>query len=67
MFFKVYGASPIHYLSEFRIKKAKSILKSDYDSIEQVAQSVGYNSIYHFSKMFKQYVGVSPTEYAKLK
>lgn len=64
-FESVYGVPPIKYLHNFRIKKAKSILKSDYDTIEQVALSVGYNSIYHFSKMFKLYTEVSPSEYAK--
>ena len=64
-FESVYGISPIKYLHNFRIKKAKSILISDYDTIEQVALSVGYNSIYHFSKMFKLYTGSTPSEYAK--
>lgn len=65
IFVSVYGISPIKYLHNFRIEKAKAILKSDYDTIEQVALSVGYNSIYHFSKMFKLYTGNSPLEYAK--
>ena len=64
-FESVYGVSPIKYLHNFRINKAKAILLSDYESIEQVALSVGYNSIYHFSKMFKLYTGRNPTEYAK--
>ncbi|MBQ8559711.1 MAG: helix-turn-helix transcriptional regulator [Tyzzerella sp.] len=64
-FEKVYGTSPIKYLHNFRINKAKSILESDFESINQVAASVGYSSIYHFSKMFKLYTGKSPTEYAK--
>ena len=61
----VYGLSPIKYLHNFRINKAKAILLSDYESISQVAESVGYNSIYHFSKMFRAHTGISPTEYAK--
>lgn len=64
-FVSVYGISPIKYLHNFRIEKAKAILRSDYDTIEQVALSVGYNSIYHFSKMFKVYTGINPSEYAK--
>lgn len=64
-FESIYGISPIKYLHNFRIEKAKAILHSDYESIEQVAFSVGYNSIYHFSKMFKQYTGINPSEYAK--
>ena len=64
-FENAYGIPPIKYLHNFRINKAKAILHSDYESIEQVALSVGYNSIYHFSKMFKLYTGKSPSEYAK--
>ena len=63
-FERVYGVSPIKYLNNFRIEKAKYMLQSDFDSISQVAQSVGYSSIYHFSKMFKSYTGYSPTKYA---
>ncbi|MBR4099410.1 MAG: helix-turn-helix transcriptional regulator [Clostridia bacterium] len=33
--------------------------------MKQVATSVGYNSIYHFSKMLKHYTGQNPIEYAK--
>ena len=60
-----YGTSPIKFLNNFRTEKAKAILRSDFETVEQVALSVGYNSIYHFSKMFKIYVGVSPLEYSK--
>lgn len=64
-FSSVYGISPIKYLHNYRTEKAMAILQSDFESIGQVAQSVGYNSIYHFSKMFKLYTGKSPSEYAK--
>lgn len=65
VFENVHGISPIRYLHDFRMDKAKAILRSDYDSIGQVATSVGYNSIYHFSKMFRQYTGQTPTQYAR--
>lgn len=64
-FEEVYGCPPIRYLHQLRIRKAKAILLGDYDAIGQVAESVGYSSVYHFSKMFKTYTGMSPTEYAK--
>ena len=65
VFRETYGISPIRYLHDFRIAKAKDILRSDYDSIEQVAESTGYSSLYHFSKMFRTYTGMSPSQYAK--
>lgn len=61
----VCGMPPIRFLHKLRIRRAKDILESDYDSISQVAESVGYSSVYHFSKMFRTYTGISPTEYAK--
>ena len=64
LFETVYGTSPIRYLHRLRMEKAKGMLLSDYDSIGQIAESVGYGSIYHFSKMFHSYVGISPTAFA---
>ena len=61
----VHGMPPMRYLHGLRIQKAKDILASDYGAISQVAESVGYGSVYHFSKMFRIYTGVSPTEYVK--
>lgn len=65
LFTAVYGASPINYLSELRIKKAKQILKSDFGSISEVATSLGYCDVYHFSKAFKKSTGLSPMQYVK--
>ena len=46
-------------------KKAKEVLKSDHESISDIAYSLGYADIYDFSRAFKKRVGMSPTEYAK--
>lgn len=64
-FEKTYGVSPIRYLHNYRLQKAKDLLRSDYGTIAQVAESTGYASVYHFSKMFKQYTGLSPSQYAQ--
>ena len=61
------GISPISYIQQLRIKKAKEMLKSDYSKISVISETVGYANIYHFSKMFKQITGYSPAEYAKNK
>ena len=66
LFSEVYGTSPIAYIHELRIKKAKEMLKSDYGSITDIALSLGYNNIYDFSRAFKKHTRLSPTQYSKV-
>ncbi len=65
IFTDIFGISPINYIHKIRIEKAKELFKGDFGKISDVATSVGYNNIYHFSKMFKIHTGVSPSEYIK--
>lgn len=65
LFTEVFGISPIAYVHELRIKKAKEMLKSDYGSITDVALSLGYLNIYDFSRDFKKHTGFSPSKYWK--
>ena len=65
IFTECLGISPITYLHKLRIKKAKEMLRSDYESIADIAESLGYPDVYDFSRTFKKHVGVSPTQYAK--
>lgn len=61
------GESPINYLIKIRLEKAKEILMQDNEknSIKDIATSVGYEDVYHFSKLFKKYYGSSPLNYKK--
>lgn len=53
------------YLIQFRIKKAKQLLKETQLSVQYVSYSVGYNDPFTFSKVFKKQTGLSPTEWRK--
>lgn len=60
------GETPINYLIKIRLEKAKEKLSpANPDSIKNIANSVGYEDAYHFSKLFKKYYGVSPLSYKK--
>lgn len=60
------GTSPVHYIMNYRIKKAAELLKSSSYSIGEIASFVGIHDIYYFSKLFKKVKGVSPSSYRKL-
>ena len=64
LFAQQFGQSPMSYIRNQRIDHAKMLLRSEYyESITDVALCSGFKSLYHFSKTFRQVVGVSPTEY----
>ena len=63
LFTAVMGISPIAYAHEIRIRKAKGMLKSDYGTLSDLAQTLGYSGIFDFSRDFKKHTGVSPSKY----
>lgn len=64
-FKKEVGISFSEYLVQFRINKAKELLRKENVSCKEAAQSVGYRDYAQFSKMFKKYTGMTPTFYQK--
>ncbi|WP_168119649.1 AraC family transcriptional regulator [Paenibacillus sp. HB172176] len=66
LFKKYVNNSPIHYLTQLRMDRAKELLTlSDY-KLKALAQSIGYSDELYFSRLFKKFVGISPSQYAKL-
>ncbi len=63
LFTSIMGVSPITYVHRFRIEKAKEMLKSDYGTLSDMAQSLGYASLYDFSRDFKKHTGIAPSKY----
>jgi AraC-like DNA-binding protein len=53
------------YLIQFRIKRAKQLLKDTDLSVKYISYSVGYNDPFTFSKVFKKQEGVSPSVWRK--
>ena len=63
LFKEVTGVSPITYLHRFKIERAKEMLRSDYGALSDIATSLGYPSLYDFSRDFKKHTGVCPSRY----
>ena len=63
LFTEVMGVSPITYTKQLRTEKAKEMLKSDYGTLTDIAHSLGYSSLYDFSRDFKKHTGLAPSKY----
>ncbi len=60
------GTTPMTYIYERRLEKAKRLIASTDMPIGEVAQATGFHDIFHLSKNFKKSVGIAPTEYRSL-
>ena len=63
---KELGMPYSEYLAGKRIEKAKELLQDPKMSVEEVAEAVGYKDYFYFLKVFKKYMGSSPSKYRKL-
>ena len=65
IFKEMIGTTPKKFVEQKRISAAKEMLSSSKLTIFEIASSVGYEDPYHFSRVFKKNVGVSPQTYRK--
>ena len=63
LFVKKFGVPPIKYSIQLKINYACDLLKSKLYTISQISEICGYNDIYFFSRQFKEYMGLSPTDF----
>ena len=63
IFIKKFGISPIKYIIQLKINYACDLFRSELYTVSQIAQMCGYDNVYYFSRQFKEYTGVTPTEF----
>ena len=67
VFRSVRGISPSKFITQLRIQKAQELLDRNPDMmVKVVAELVGYEDSLYFSRVFKNIVGCSPSEYKNL-
>lgn len=66
VFKKHAGESPINYLTQVRLEKAIELMKEREDlDIQSISNMVGYEDSHYFSRVFKNKLGKSPSEYRR--
>ena len=63
MFKRETGQNYIEYVTRARMRKAMSLLTETPAKISEVANSVGYEDLKYFNRLFKKFTGVTPSEY----
>ena len=58
------GQTPGNFINLIRLKKAAELLCEGNYRVNEVCMMVGFNSLHHFSSIFKKQFGVTPGAYA---
>ena len=61
------GKSPMQYKNTIIIETAKHLLENSNMSIIEISREVGIPDSLYFSKKFREYTGISPSDYRKSK
>lgn len=54
------GCSPIRYRNRLRVERAQALLTDEELTVGAVAALLGFESIYYFDRIFRQYTGTTP-------
>ena len=65
LFLKETKKTPKFFLLELRMHRAVALLANTEKSLDEIALETGYSNRYHFSKVFRDYNGISPIRYRK--
>lgn len=65
LFKKATGKSPVQYLTQLRLNKGAQLMREYGQTPGEAARSTGYADVFSFSRMFRRYYGVSPTQYLR--
>jgi transcriptional regulator GlxA family with amidase domain len=57
------GVSPLQYLKNARLERARQLLETTLLNVKVVASDVGYNDCSHFMREFKKAYDSTPSEY----
>ena len=64
-FKKATGQPPTEYINRIRVDKAAVLLKKTNESITKISSKVGFDDVNYFSRTFKKFMNISPSEYKK--
>jgi AraC-like DNA-binding protein len=65
LFKQIFGNSIFSYYQVFRMKEAANLLKEEKLSVSDVGYKLGFINLSHFSRVFKEHIGMKPKQYSR--
>ena len=65
VFQRIHGQRPRDFIIDARLSRARHLLAETSLSISQIAEALGFQNVFFFSRQFRQKTGVAPTAYRR--
>ena len=65
LFKESYGVSPKKYIVQLKINHACDLLRLERYTVTQIAELCNFSDVYFFSRQFKEYMGITPTQFVR--
>ena len=59
-FLAVHGTSPVRFVIQARIERARQLLLESDSTLDSIARALGYSDVFFFARQFKQVTGLPP-------
>ena len=63
LFKEIYGISPKKYIILLKINHACDLLRLERYTVTRIAELCNFSDVYFFSRQFKEYMGITPTQF----
>ncbi|MDI3311452.1 MAG: AraC family transcriptional regulator [Thermoanaerobacterium sp.] len=63
VFKEVMHCTPMQYLYKYRVEKAKELIMYSDFALKHIAELTGFKTIHHFTRVFRQYEGITPGQF----
>ena len=63
LFKEIHGISPKKYIIQLKINHACDLLRLERYIVTQIAELCNFSDVYFFSRQFKEYMGITPTQF----
>lgn len=63
LFKEIHGISPKKYIIQLKINHSCDLLRLERYTVTQIAELCNFSDVYFFSRQFKDYMGITPTQF----
>ena len=65
LFHKNLQISPGEYIRRMKLQESKQMIRENSMNFTEIAKTLQYSTVHHFSRQFKEKFGITPSEYAR--